>query len=112
MVKVKELNIERGFPTKDVAIKNLVNGISTAKGSGFKAVIVVHGYGSSGAGGVIKPAVRNKLKEPSLRGIVKDYVSGEEWYNKKKDFLNYCNQLKDFNKYVDGNQGVTIVLLK
>ena len=111
-VKVKEVNIERGNPTVDVAMRKLVNELSTAKGAGYKAVILVHGYGSSGVGGAIKVAAKGKLKEGSLVGVVKDTVGGEAWINSKKDFMGVCNQLKDFDRYIEGNQGLTVVLLK
>lgn len=111
-VKVREINLERGMPTVDEAIRRMVNDLSTVKRTGCKAAVIVHGYGSSGTGGKIKPAAKSKLKEPSLQGIVKDMVAGENWYEKKKDFLNHCPQLADFNSYVDGNRGITVVLIK
>jgi len=111
-VKVKEINIERGNPTVEMAIRDMVNQLSTAKGAGYKAVVLVHGYGSSGTGGVIKVAVKSKLRERALSGIVRDYVGGEDWMNRKKEFTEICTQLKDFHPVVDGNRGVTVILLK
>jgi DNA-nicking Smr family endonuclease len=60
--KVKQINLERGFPTVEVACKKLVNELSTAKGQGYRAAVLIHGYGSSGVGGALRPAVRAKLK--------------------------------------------------
>jgi len=111
-IKVKEVNLEKGSPIVEVAIRNMVNELSTAKRAGYKAVILVHGYGSSGTGGAIKIAVKQKLKERSLSGIIRDYVGGEDWHNRKTEFVEICTQLKDFNRYVDGNMGLTIILLK
>ena len=111
-VKVKEVNLERGNPTVDVAMRKLVNELSTAKGAGYKTVILVHGYGSTGTGGAIKIATKSKLKDSSLIGIVKAYTGGEAWMNEKKVFLEACSQLKDFERYIDGNKGVTVVLFK
>ena len=111
-VKVKEVNLERGMPTVELAMKRCLNELMTAKRLGFRAVILVHGYGSSGTGGAIKKALEGKLQEPSLKGIVKEYVKGESWIERKKDCLNHCNQLKDFDRYVSGNKGITVVLLK
>ncbi|MCL1808962.1 MAG: Smr/MutS family protein [Clostridiales bacterium] len=111
-VKVKEINLERGSPTVEVALRNFVNELSTAKRIGFKALVLVHGYGSSGTGGAIKAAVREKLKERSLSGIIKSYVGGEEWYTRKREFTESCSQLKDYSPYIDGNRGVTVILLK
>ncbi|MEG2199305.1 MAG: Smr/MutS family protein, partial [Anaerovorax sp.] len=70
-IKVKEINLERGGPTVEAALRNLINQLSTCKAQGYKAVILIHGYGSSGTGGAIKPAVTAKLKERSLSGVVR-----------------------------------------
>lgn len=111
-VKVKEINLEVGMPTVPVAMQKLVNDLSTAKRAGYKAAVVVHGYGSSGVGGAIKVAVKSKLKEPMLRGLVRDTVTGELWMDRKKEFYDVCPQLREFNSYVEGNRGITVVLLK
>lgn len=112
MLKVKEINLERGFPTVDLAIRDMVGQLGTYKRQGYRALILIHGYGSSGVGGSIKVAVRSKLKESSLRGLVKSYVGGEDWINQKKELVGYCSQLREFESRVSGNQGVTVVLLK
>lgn len=112
MAKVKEVNLEYGNPTADTAVKNMVSQLGTCKGQGYKAVILIHGYGSSGVGGVIKAAVRSKLKEPGLGGIVRLSCGGEHWYEKKREFLGICRSLSDYQRRIDGNQGVTVVILK
>ena len=111
-VKVREINIERGSPTVEEAMRRMVNELSTAKGAGYRAVVLVHGYGSSGTGGAIKAAVKQKLNERSLSGMVRDYAQGEEWVNRKRDFMEACSQLKDYDRHVSGNRGVTVILLK
>lgn len=112
MTKVREINLEYGSPTVDIALRNMISQLSTCKGQGCKAVILVHGYGSSGTGGVIRTAVRNKLRESSMSGIIRAYCGGELWYEKKKEFLDICRPLSDYQKKIDGNQGVTVVILK
>lgn len=111
-IKVKEVNIERGSPRVPQAISKMVNELSTAKASGYKSIILIHGYGSSGTGGSIKPAVMNKLKEPMLAGIVKAYVNGVNWDQRKKEFLEDCSQLKEYESRIQQNPGVTVVILK
>lgn len=110
--KVKEINLERGFPTVDVAMNRLKSEVTTAKMSGCKAAIIIHGFGSSGEGGGIKSATKLQIKKPMFRGIIRDTVSGEEWYIKKKEFLNHCPHLKNSERHIDGNQGITVLLLK
>ncbi|WP_206457948.1 Smr/MutS family protein [Anaerovorax sp. IOR16] len=112
MVKVKEINLERGFPTVDMAIRDMVGKLGTYKRQGYRALILIHGYGSTGVGGSIKVAVRTKLKESSLSGLVKTYVGGEDWINRKKECVEFCSQLRDFESRIYGNNGVTVVLLK
>ena len=112
MAKVKEINLEYGSPTADSAVRNMVNQLGTCKGQGYKAVILIHGYGSSGVGGGIKTAVRSKLREPSLSGIIRSTCGGEQWFEKKKELINICQPLSDYQRKIDGNQGVTVVILK
>lgn len=111
-VKVKEINLERGNPTVEEALRRMVNGLTTAKGSGYRAVILIHGYGSSGTGGAIRTAVRSGLSDRSLTGVVRDSVPGEHWQEKKKAFTDVCGQLRDFDRTVSGNRGLTVVLLR
>jgi hypothetical protein len=112
MSKVREVNLEYGNPTVDAAVRNMVSQLSTCKGQGYKAVILIHGYGSSGVGGGIKAAVRSKLKEPGLSGLVRQSCGGEHWYEKKRELLGICGSLADYQRKIDGNQGVTVVILK
>lgn len=110
--KVIELNLETGNPTVDVALSRLKNALTTAKGQGVKAVIVIHGYGSSGVGGSIKGAVRKLLGETSMSGIVRAYGGGEQWMMRRKDLIGICKALEDFERRVSGNEGVTVVVLR
>lgn len=112
MSKVKEINLERGFPTVEVAINRMTNEVTTAKMSGCKAAVIIHGFGSSGTGGSIKIAVKKHIKGSKFLGIIKASVGGEEWYSRKKEFLSHCPQLKNFERHIDGNQGITVLLLK
>ena len=74
--KVIELNLENGMPTVDVAMRRLVNSLATYKRQGYKAVIIIHGYGASGVGGSIKMATAKCLGDNSMKGIVRDTISG------------------------------------
>jgi hypothetical protein len=112
MSKVRRINLEQGQPTVDEAMGRMKNDLTTAKMSGCKAAILIHGYGSTGTGGAIKSAVGKNLTQPGLIGIVKDWVGGENWQSKKTSFLADCPSLKEHAKNIDGNRGVTIVLLK
>ncbi|MDP3058903.1 MAG: hypothetical protein Q8N36_05555 [bacterium] len=110
--KVVEVNLEYGRPTVDMAVKNMKNALTTCKKQGSKAVILVHGYGSSGVGGAIKLAIRRELADRSMSGIVRAAIGGEEWHVKKKDVTSLCPALDEYERRLCHNEGVTIVVLR
>jgi len=112
MSKIRQINLETGHPTVEAAMNRMKNELLTAKMTGCKAVILIHGYGSSGTGGAIKTATAKNLTLPGYVGIVKAWASGENWMNKKTVFLQQCPGLRDYSQYIAGNQGITVVLLR
>ncbi|MDD2295457.1 MAG: hypothetical protein PHT29_05325 [Eubacteriales bacterium] len=112
MQKVRYINLERGFPTVDLAVRDMVGQLGTYKRMGYRALVFIHGWGSSGTGGGIRNGVRKKLRERSLSGLVQDFCSGDEWVERRAEFIDYCSQLKQFDRDIAENKGVTVVLLK
>ena len=110
--KVAEVNLEYGMPTVDAALIKMRNSLTTYKMQGYKAVILIHGYGASGVGGSIKTAVIRGLGENSMRGLVRDYVCGDQWFNRKREMLDMCKDLGNFERKIASNNGVTVVLLR
>lgn len=107
------VNLEAGYPTTEEAISKMTNCISSFKRQGSRAILLVHGYGSSGQGGAIRTAIRRKLKERSMCGLIRAVCPGEEWYIKKKQMTDLCPRLKDREREIIlGDRGVTVVLLK
>lgn len=109
--KVESLNLELGQPTVDVAVQRMKNALSTYKRQGVKAVVLIHGWGSSGVGGSIKAAVRKSLQDSDMRGLVRAVVGGEEWALKKREYVGMCKALED-ERHLEGNLGVTVVILR
>jgi hypothetical protein len=110
--KVTEVNLEYNKPTVEAAVRSMKNSLTTLKGQGYKAVILIHGYGSTGVGGSIKTAVIRSLSEPGMRGIVRTFVSGEQWSERKKEMIGMCKALESYEKRIAGNYGVTVVILR
>ena len=110
--KVAEINLEYGMPTVDMALQNMKGALTTCRGQGYKAVIVIHGYGSTGVGGSIKTAVTRCLAENSMRGIVRTHVGGEQWVNRKREVLDICKSLENYERRIANNSGVTVVILR
>ena len=110
--KVAVLNLEQGMPSVDTALGRMKNALTTYKRQGCKAVIIIHGYGSTGVGGRIKAAVVKALHDPGLSGIVRAFTGGEEWTVQKREMLGYCKALADRQRHIAGNHGVTVVILR
>lgn len=110
--KVAEVNLEREMPTVEVAIQKMKNSLTTYKRQGYKAVILIHGYGSTGVGGGIKAAVAKSLGESSMIGIVRGYAGGEQWPDKKKELVGMCKALENYELKIANNYGVTVVVLR
>jgi hypothetical protein len=47
-----------------------------------------------------------------MSGIVRSCCGGENWYERKKELISLCQPLTDYQRKIDGNQGVTVVILK
>jgi hypothetical protein len=114
MKKSKVINIETGRPTVEVAERRLSFEISTAKREGVAVLKVIHGYGSSGAGGRIKEMVGRVLAARKREGNIKAFASGEEWsifHNKAREILQACPELGRDRDLDSHNEGISIVLL-
>jgi hypothetical protein len=112
MQKVTEINLERGFPTVETSLRILQDGLTTCRRQGARAAILIHGYGSTGVGGGIRAAVRKKLSEPGMSGIIRDFAGGEQWHYKKKEYISICKELAGYEGRIANNEGVTVVILK
>lgn len=110
-----QLNIKVGLPKWEEARINLATGLSHARALGYDGVKVIHGYGSSGAGGVLREHTRHWLDDQRYQCKIADYIPGEQWNIFNPDILyalERCPFLKKDHDLVFANPGITIVLLK
>lgn len=63
-------------------------------------------------GGKIKTSVQRSLKDGSMRGIVRTYVSCEQWVSRKKEILSLCRDLENYQSTFTDNPGITVVILR
>ena len=109
------VNLKDSMPPVDIALCNMELEIELAKISGVKAIKFIHGYGSSGTGGAICKAVRERLFSLKKQKIIKDYIYGEDFYLENPKcfkiltFLTSAETEEDLNR---GNAGMTIVIIK
>ena len=112
--KVKLINIKEDMPPVDIAIFILEREIKLSKLEGYVVLKVIHGYGSHGAGGSIKKAVRVFLKGQKRLGLIKNYIPGEGWSSYKVVPLGLLQDAPELLLNLDSesfNLGMTIVVL-
>jgi hypothetical protein len=112
--KVPVINLEEGFPTRDQACQKLEGALARARKDGVRAAKVIHGYGSTGAGGVLRFAIRSFLRQRKERGEIAMFVNGESWSSydeRSKALLAKAPELLLDSDLGRANKGITLVLL-
>ncbi len=115
MAGLRTVNLEAGFPTRDVACQKLESAIAKAKKDGLAALKVIHGYGSTGQGGTLRFAVRGYLRQMKERGEIALFVNGEsfsQFEERSRELLRRMPELVMDQDLGGGNKGVTMVLIR
>lgn len=110
----KVVNIEHGLPFLEVALKRLDKAVDIAKREGVVVLTLIHGYGSSGKGGIIREEVRKMLDYMTSKGEVRSYLVGEEFGRKSgvaRDLVRRYPALAKDRNYNKANRGITLVIL-
>src|SRR5947209_1746184 len=108
------LNLEENFPTRKEALSRLEAAIARARKQGTRVLKIIHGYGSTGVGGILRPVVRNFLRQAKERGEIRLFVNGESWSSfdsRSKELLAQAAQLLLDQDLGRANRGITLVLL-
>jgi hypothetical protein len=88
--------------------------LAVARQQGTPVLKIIHGYGSTGAGGDIRIAVQKRLYELAEAGQIHGCIFGEKWA-KSNDaawrLLQARPELKNDPDLSRGNEGITIVIM-
>lgn len=111
-----ELNIKQDGPYVDEALERLTEYLRKSLEVGIKAIVLIHGYGSSGEGGRIKWAIHDALENNRYSDRVDEYYFGEDvaygshayhaLHKRRPGLKRYLKRFKE------GNAGMTVLLLK
>ncbi|MCI5147311.1 MAG: hypothetical protein D3923_17725 [Candidatus Electrothrix sp. AR3] len=110
----KRINLKLGMPKVDQALAHLERELAQAQQAGCRVLTLIHGYGSTGQGGVIREEVRAQLQYLKYKGKINDLLFGEEFSTRSgvgRNILrrfSFLRQHEDLNR---GNRGVTLVVL-
>lgn len=110
----KTVNLEAGRPVVAVAMNRCREVIDDAILNKMSVITFIHGYGSSGKGGAIRSECRMTLDYMKSKGIISDYIAGEEFHKRSgrvRMLLQRYSQLTQDRNLNQGNQGITLVIL-
>jgi hypothetical protein len=111
---IKTVNLKADMPDIHEALQRLERELGLARQQGAKLLKLIHGYGSTGAGGDIRIAVQRRLQELAQDGKIRGCIFGENW-SKSDDtawrLVQSHPELKSDTDLGRRNRGITIVLL-
>ena len=108
------INLEAGFPTVDDARRRLLSEMQSARARGVRVLKVIHGWGSSGEGGRLGPAIRKSLRLRVKEGKASLVLPGERFSsdsNEGREFVQRHPALRKDRDYNRANPGITLVEL-
>lgn len=96
------------------ALTRLERELASARRNGTSLLQIIHGYGSTGAGGDIRIVVQKRLREMADAGEIRGCIFGENW--SKTDEATWAlvkerPELKSDPQLGRGNRGITVVIL-
>ena len=102
------------MPTGREALQHLDREVARARQEGCEVLKLIHGYGSSGAGGEIRIAAQKRLTEMTSRGEIRACIFGESWARSDEQawaLIKARPELKQDTDLGKRNLGITIVVL-
>jgi hypothetical protein len=111
---IKTVNLKSRMPTVSEALQHLDRELALARQAGRTVLKLIHGYGSSGAGGEIRIAAQKHLMEMKGRGEIRACIVGENWAKSDEQawaLVNAHPELKKDHDLGRRNLGITIVVL-
>ena len=108
------VNLEKGKPAVQQALDRLAVVVLHGRREGYKALTLIHGYGSTGKGGAIKEAVRQHLQFLHQQGTVRTIIFGEEFEGRSgrgRQLLRCFPFLAEHRDLNRANPGITLIIL-
>jgi hypothetical protein len=107
------LNIKEARATVDEALARLDGAVKSARDSGIRALKIIHGYGSGGKGGAIRPAARARLERYRAEGLLRAWIPGESFSRHDplvRRWVHDFPHFKDDEAFDRRNEGITFVI--
>ena len=114
-MSLKTFNVENNFPSLDEARRMVLDEIRKSKLEGVRVLKIIHGYGSSGRGGVLHHGLRKSFALRKKEGVIKDFIPGETFtiFNPiVLELLEVVPELRADTDLSNTNEGVSVLWLK
>jgi hypothetical protein len=111
---IKTVNLKSDMPSVHEALQRLDRELTLARQQKVKCLKLVHGYGSTGAGGDIRIAVQKRLLEMIQGSQIRGCIFGENWSKSDEAAWKLVQAHPDLKNDSDlgrRNQGITIVVI-
>jgi hypothetical protein len=113
-VLIRVLNLEEGMPTVEQARLRMEHALYQARRAGDQAVKLIHGYGSSGAGGVLRVELQKTLRQAMLDRSIRTFIAGEDWRISNEATWELLKRFPEWKQDSDlgrNNRGISIVIV-
>lgn len=113
-MSLRIVNLEAGFPSVEDARRRLIAEMDRARREGVRLLKVIHGWGSSGEGGKLGPAIRRSLRLRVKEGKAVAVVVGEEFSsgtNAGRELAQRHPAVRGDRDWNRSNPGISIVEL-
>ena len=110
----KIVNLERGMPLVSQALVRLKQELEQAGLEGCRVLTLIHGYGSSGQGGVIRQEVRAQLQYLKAKRAINDFLPGEEFSSRTAAGRQLLRRFPFLSRHSDlnrANPGISLVII-
>lgn len=111
--RIKTVNLEEGMPTVEQAGLRMHHELHKARAEGCAAVKLIHGYGSSGVGGVLRVELQKTLRKAAAQGDIKAFIAGEDWRISDETTWALLKRFPEWKSDSDlgrGNMGISVVI--
>ena len=111
--RIRIVNLENGMPTVEEARLRMNYELHKARSEGCAAVKLIHGYGSSGAGGALRMELQKELRRAAAQRSIKAFVPGEDWRVSDETTWALLKRFPEWKSDSDlgrGNKGISVVI--
>jgi len=111
--QIKIVNLEDGMPTVERARLHMERELQVARQQRCAAVKLIHGYGSSGAGGSLRIELQKELRRLAEAGTIRAFIAGEDWRVSDETTWALLKKFPEWKQDSDlgkTNKGISIVV--